>query len=96
MTEKPLPQISIRRMLAMTAGCALAMFVVRQALFNDSILARCLFVVIATAVGCFLMYAFTFAVASLLAALTGTILEPLRHPSSRRSQVEPADDGVVE
>jgi hypothetical protein len=62
--ERLLPQTSIRFFAALIGISAVAMFVVRAAVVGDQLWAKCLSVVMATAVGCFIAYALMFLIAS--------------------------------
>jgi hypothetical protein len=68
-----LPQTSLRFFVGLITVCAVGMFTFRAAIAGDQLWAKCVSVVIATGVGCFLAYSLLF----LLADLFSTAVSPL-------------------
>lgn len=81
-TEPLMPQWSLRSLMALTAVAAATMWVFRAAMVDGQFWARPLSIVLLSFGGCFFAYAVVFALASLFASLTHTIMAPLRPQSS--------------
>ncbi|WP_145343762.1 hypothetical protein [Rosistilla ulvae] len=82
-SERAMPQWSLRFLMLLVTLSAMLMWVFRAAIIENVFWAQCVAVVLATAIGCFAMYALAFALASLFASMTGSILQPTRsrfHP----------------
>ncbi len=88
LVERALPQFTLSLMLKITAVCAVIMFAFRAGALENLFWAKCVSVVIATAVVCFICYAGRFCVASLFASLTGAIIEPFE-TARQRTQSPP-------
>ena len=72
-TQRWLPQTSLRFFVGLIAACALGMYTFRAAIVGDQLWAKCAAVVLATGIGCFVAYLLLF----LLASLFSTAAAPL-------------------
>ena len=94
-TDEPLmPQWSLRSLMTLTAVAAAAMWVFRAAMVDGLFWARPLSIVLLSFGGCFFGYAVVFALASLFASLTHTIMAPLR-PQASPTTTNVASDSTV-
>lgn len=75
LTERFLPQTSIRFLVVVIGFCALGMYTFRAAIVGDQLWAKCASLVIATVIVSFLFYFMVFLVASLFSATTEAIVE---------------------
>lgn len=84
--ERLLPQTSIRFYMFLIGVSAVAMYTFRAAFVTDQFWAKIGSLLIATAGGCFLVYAALFFVANLFSATTSPILDALDpSPASHES-----------
>lgn len=72
-TQRWLPQTSLRFYVGLIAVCAVGMYTFRAAIVGDQLWAKCTAVVLATGIGCFVAYLLLF----LLADLFSTAASPL-------------------
>ncbi|EMI20359.1 membrane protein [Rhodopirellula maiorica SM1] len=74
--ERLFPQLSLKFLLKLTAICAAVMWAFRAGAMDNLFWAKCLSVVLITAMACFFAYAVMFCIAFFLARVSGAILEP--------------------
>ncbi len=74
--ERLFPQLSLKFLLKLTAICAAMMWAFRAGAMDNLFWAKCLSVVLMTAMACFFAYAVMFCIAYFLAGVSGAILEP--------------------
>ncbi|GAA5510724.1 hypothetical protein [Novipirellula caenicola] len=77
--ERLFPQLSLKFLLKLTAICAAVMWAFRAGAMDNLFWAKCLSVILITAMGCFFAYAAMFCIAFFLARFSGAILEPFQH-----------------
>lgn len=82
LTERWLPQTSIRFFAAMIGVSALVMYTFRAAVVGEHLWAKCASTIIAIMIGSFIAYTMVFLVANIFSLATEAIVEaPLSHDS---------------
>lgn len=77
-----MPQASIRSLIALSAICAVIMWLTRQMLIGDYFWAKCIGAILVTIAGCFVAYALLFLLAHLFTVVTSPIFEAIEKTST--------------
>ncbi|TWU44079.1 hypothetical protein Q31b_16140 [Novipirellula aureliae] len=86
--ERLFPQLSLMFLIKLTAGFAVVMALLQAGFSGNVFWAQVFAVILAATIGCFTLYAGLFCVASALARLSGSIIEPFQQTDTMKASAK--------